>query len=913
MINGMKTFRGLVCGLAVLCAAFVYAHQADAALTLTAGDNATTTPNVATSITGFQIVGPSASTTPVQLRATHGTLSMTTTTGLTFDGSSSGSTINFSGTVANINAALATLKYSRSGTGTDTLEVSLVNKGEIFFTDNDHLYKFVSGSYSWSSAKTAAEAQTAYGATGYLVTITSQEENDFVSDRLTGDGWIGASDSETEGTWKWVTGPETGTAFWQGTSGGSSISGRYEAWAGGEPNQSGEEDCAETYVSSGTWNDFPCGASLGYVVEFGADGNMPTVVATNISIVTADVPAVTSLSPANGAASVSPTANLVIGFSKSVSAGTGNILIKKVSDDSVVETINVTSETVTGGGSTTITVNPVDSLPEGTQLYVSVPNTAFKDASNNFFTGITDSTTWRFTTSDVTAPIISSLAADAATTTATVAWTTNEAASTRLYYSADASFDSSTSETDTGTRVTSHSVSLSGLISCTEYQYKAVSRDATGNTATSSAASFVTFGCIADTTPVSATSTTVEVGSSATSTLEESGRSLTVETPANFTATSTSVVIQIQSVEATPVFGSIGTPGGSLMTAASIVFDVKAIVNNTTVLDSFDVPVTVSYAYADEDIAGIDESTLTMFHYANGVWSELDDCSVDMATNVITCTAPHFSVFAIFGNPIAAQSSGSRAGQSVKVGCKDKNASNYQHFVSHRQDLCVYDVAAKSTSAAATSQPASSSAAPTTVVTPVPTATYTRDLSVGMSGADVKLLQQFLNQRGYTVSETGPGSAGNETEVFGSQTQVALAQFQAAEGISPAAGYFGPTTRAAVASKSLVMLRATIKNSDADQGIESVITESDVAPTLIVMSYDRDLTGGMSGDDVWHLQEFLIAENVGDAAQALAAIGASGYFGPLTKAALAEWQSANGITPASGYFGPYTRNAILNQ
>ena len=309
-------------------------------LTLTSGNNATTTPNIATAITGFQIVGPAASTTPVKLFSTSGTLSMTTTTGLTFDGSQTGSVIYFSGTVANINNALSTLTYTRATTGTDTLEVSLVPRGEAFFTTNGHLYKFISGSINWNNAFTAAQTQTAYGVSGYLATITSSAENAFVSGRLTGDGWIGGADTAVEGVWRWMSGPETGTNFWNGTGLGSSPT--YASWAGGEPNQSGEEDCAQTYVASGNWNDLPCTVNLsGYVVEFGAPGSLPSAVAKNISVVTADVPAITSLSPANGSVLATANQNLVIGFSKNVSTSRGNIVIKKISDDSIVENINV--------------------------------------------------------------------------------------------------------------------------------------------------------------------------------------------------------------------------------------------------------------------------------------------------------------------------------------------------------------------------------------------------------------------------------------------------------------------------------------------------------------------------------------------------------------------------------------------
>src|ERR1044072_4101259 len=80
------------------------------------------------------------------------------------------------------------------------------------------------------------------------------------------------------------------------------------------------------------------------------------------------------------------------------------------------------------------------------------------------------------------------------------------------------------------------------------------------------------------------------------------------------------------------------------------------------------------------------------------------------------------------------------------------------------------------------------------------TCSFSRNLTVGISGADVKCLQQFLNVKGYVVASSGAGSPGNESMYFGALTKAALAKFQAANGISPAAGYFGPITRAAIAA-----------------------------------------------------------------------------------------------------------------
>lgn len=69
--------------------------------------------------------------------------------------------------------------------------------------------------------------------------------------------------------------------------------------------------------------------------------------------------------------------------------------------------------------------------------------------------------------------------------------------------------------------------------------------------------------------------------------------------------------------------------------------------------------------------------------------------------------------------------------------------------------------------------------------------TFTRDLTIGSSGADVTALQNWLIKGGYAI----PAGA---TGYFGAQTQSALAKYQAAAGITPAAGYFGPVTRAKV-------------------------------------------------------------------------------------------------------------------
>ncbi|WP_221405339.1 Ig-like domain-containing protein [Flexibacter flexilis] len=111
----------------------------------------------------------------------------------------------------------------------------------------------------------------------------------------------------------------------------------------------------------------------------------------------ATAPTASSFSPTNGATSVAVNSDLAVTFSESIAKGTGNILIKKVSDNSVVQTIDVTSAAVTVS-SATLTINPASDLAASTAYYVEIPATAVQDLSGNFFAGFSGSTTWSFTT-----------------------------------------------------------------------------------------------------------------------------------------------------------------------------------------------------------------------------------------------------------------------------------------------------------------------------------------------------------------------------------------------------------------------------------------------------------------------------------------------------------------------------------
>ena len=116
-------------------------------------------------------------------------------------------------------------------------------------------------------------------------------------------------------------------------------------------------------------------------------------------------PTLSSSSPSDGATSVGVNDNIVLTFSEAVDAESGNILIKKSSDNSTVETINVAGGLVSGSGSTIITINPSSTLDGETSYYITIAATAFDDVDSASYAGFTNSTTLNFTTVETTSSI----------------------------------------------------------------------------------------------------------------------------------------------------------------------------------------------------------------------------------------------------------------------------------------------------------------------------------------------------------------------------------------------------------------------------------------------------------------------------------------------------------------------------
>jgi hypothetical protein len=224
--------------------------------------------STATLLASVSLVSPPAGTT----------FYLNTYTGLTaasgFNMIGNKTKLVFTGTMANINTALASLKINTGSISGDIVisVAATINPTGFFYNGtNGHFYRPISTGTSYTGARAAALNTTFKGQTGYLVTITSADEDAFVFNNVPQTNiWFALTDEETEGQWKIDAGPEKGTLI--KTSNGQTagnIQGQYNNWAPGEPNNSGNEDYAVTKWNGSQWNDLPNGFSCPYVIEYG--------------------------------------------------------------------------------------------------------------------------------------------------------------------------------------------------------------------------------------------------------------------------------------------------------------------------------------------------------------------------------------------------------------------------------------------------------------------------------------------------------------------------------------------------------------------------------------------------------------------------------------------------------------------
>jgi hypothetical protein len=184
----------------------------------------------------------------------------------------------FTGTMASINTALASLKVNTGSVkGNVKLSVAAtVNPTGYYYNGtNGHFYKPVTSGTTYTSARATALTTTFKGQQGYLVTITSASEDAFIQLNVPQTNiWFACTDEVIDGRWVIDAGPEKGTVIKTTNASSGNVVGQYNNWAGGEPNGSNHtEDYAVTKWNGNQWNDLSNNWANPYVIEYGTWSN----------------------------------------------------------------------------------------------------------------------------------------------------------------------------------------------------------------------------------------------------------------------------------------------------------------------------------------------------------------------------------------------------------------------------------------------------------------------------------------------------------------------------------------------------------------------------------------------------------------------------------------------------------------
>jgi len=234
-------------------------------------------------LTGFNSTATLLASISLVNPPTGTTFNLTTTTGLTaasgFTLAGNKTRLVVTGTMANINTALASLKVNTGSVrGNVALSVAAtVNPTGFFYNGtNGHFYRPITATNertTYTNARARSLLTTFKGQTGYLVTITSADEDAFIFANVPATNvWFAATDEVTDGTWVIDAGPEKGTVMKnQNGQLAGNIAGVYNNWAQGEPNGAGgtENYAVAKWNGAVTWNDLSNNWNNPYVIEYG--------------------------------------------------------------------------------------------------------------------------------------------------------------------------------------------------------------------------------------------------------------------------------------------------------------------------------------------------------------------------------------------------------------------------------------------------------------------------------------------------------------------------------------------------------------------------------------------------------------------------------------------------------------------
>ncbi|HKQ60504.1 MAG TPA: Ig-like domain-containing protein [Candidatus Polarisedimenticolaceae bacterium] len=214
----------------------------------------------------------------------------------------------------------------------------------------------------------------------------------------------------------------------------------------------------------------------------GLQGSAPSL----FTVTAAVAPTVGSTTPTDGATGVAVNVQPTVTFSEPMLAASIGSTTVRLLDESGNAVSQAGGSPSLNGAGTVATIVPAANLQQGRHYRIQVVGGAsgVRDLAN-LALGTTFTQATGFLTVDTTAPTISAVAASGVNgTSATIGWTTNEAATSQVFFRRNGETVYQQTALDTN-NVTTHSVALTGLYPSTTYQYHVTSVDPAGNAATS--------------------------------------------------------------------------------------------------------------------------------------------------------------------------------------------------------------------------------------------------------------------------------------------------------------------------------------------------------------------------------------------------------------------------------------------
>jgi len=312
-------------------------------------------------------------------------------------------------TYAELKSAIEDIEYFSTSTNPSGIKKFSISISQAnYLPSNGHYYEYIPNiGITWTDAKVAAQSNVYYGIHGYLATITAADEAQLSGEQAAGAGWIGGSDEQQEGTWKWMTGPEAGTNM------------VFTFWNNGEPNNLNNEDYAHVTAPgvgiTGSWNDLSNTGDAsgdyqpkGYIVEYGGMPGDPIIQISTSSTIT--IPTITSITAAStcdsGALTLQASSNIgTINWYQSATGGTSIGIGTSFTTPTLTNTTTYYVDVYPAGCTTGTRTSIVATINNTPVISVTPPNSICENNSTTIVASTTAGILNWFTSATTTIPI----------------------------------------------------------------------------------------------------------------------------------------------------------------------------------------------------------------------------------------------------------------------------------------------------------------------------------------------------------------------------------------------------------------------------------------------------------------------------------------------------------------------------